>query len=267
MIGFNSKQKLLVVGLFVIGGILLSNGALKVTLAGADIVSDGFVIHKIISELLQGHSITHTTVAQTTVDPVRHVEGSTDWTINYKNGTITGNIHTIFKLYTQEAWTAENEIKYNITSVITGTDKVRDIFFFTTDNATQSIEDILETGYNEFKEEYKDEGIISLIKEDSNRWSKQGNFTLPLKMELSFAGGYAIENNAYPKGTKTLVELEVASVKIQADASRALINQINETKKTNHIIEGLTWILISVIPIGFGFEIMLREYYHNKKKL
>jgi len=266
MIGLNPKQKVLVVSLFVIGGVILSNGSLKISLAGADIVSDGFVLHKIISELVQGRSITHTTIAQTTVDPVRHVEASNDWPINYKNGTVTGNIHTIIKLYTREAWAAENEIRYDITSTITGTDKVRDIFFFTTGNATHSIEDILETGYNEFKEEYYDEGIISLIKEEPTRWSKQGNFTVPLRMELAFAGGYVIEDKAYPRGTEPLVEIESASVKIQADASRALIQQVNESKKTNHIIEGLTWILISVIPIGFGFEIILREYYHNKKK-
>jgi len=266
MIGLSPKQKILVVGLFVVWGALLSNGALKISLAGADIVSEGFMLHKIISGLVQGDSITHTTIAQTTVDPVRDVEVSTDWPINYKNGTVTGNIHTIIKLYTREAWAAENEIRYNITSTITGTDKVRDIFFFTTRNAADAIDDILKTGYYEFKEQYKDEGIIPLIEETPYRWSKQGNFTLPLRMELAFAGGYAIEDKGYARGTEPIVEIQSAYVKIQADASRALIDQINETKKTNQNIEGLTWVLISVIPIGFGFELILREYYHNKPR-
>lgn len=266
MIGLNPKQKALVVGLFVIGGVILSNGALKVSLAGTDIVSDGFVLDKIISGLVQGHSIAQTTIAKTTVDSVRDVEGSTDWPINHNNGTVTGNIHTIIKLYTREAWAAENEIRYDITSIITGTDKVSDIFFFTTRNATLTIDDILKTGHYEFKEQYKNEGAIPLIQENPYRWSKQGNFTLPLKMELSLAGSFVIEDKGYPKGTKPIVEIQSASVKIQADASRALIQQVNESKKTNDIIEGLTWILISVIPIGFGFEIILREYYHNKQK-
>lgn len=267
MMGLSRILTVIVIILFVTGGLVLVNGISKISISGADVLSEGFVLHNIISKILQGQSITEATIAKTTIDPVRDVEGSIDVPINHKNGTIVGSIYSNIKLYTREAWTAENEIRYDITSIVTGTDKVVDIFFYTTYNATRSMDDMKKTGYKEFKEENTDEGIIPLDKEENtNRWSHQGNFTMPLKGNLAFVGGYGIENTGYPMITETFVELEAASVKIQADASRAIIEQINQTTKTNHKIEGLTWILISVIPIGFGFEIILREYYHNKQK-
>lgn len=263
--GLSSKQKALVIGLLIFGGIILSNGILKITLAGADILSEGFVLIKVMSGIVKGHSITDATTAKTTISPVRDVEGIVDVSFSHKNGTIAGNIHTIIKMKTREAWTSDNEIRYNISSLITGTNKINDIFFVTTRDAERSLDYMNKTGYMKYKEEYENEGLIQLIQENPYRWSKQGNFTLPLKMVLSFVGGYGIGNDGYRMATEPIVEIESASVKIQADASRALIQQINETKKTNHIIEGLTWILISVIPIGFSFEVFLREYYHNKR--
>lgn len=266
MIGLSSWQKALVVGLFIIGGFLLVNGAVKITLSGADVLKESIVVPVVMYELIQGHSVTTQTIAKTTISPVRDVEGSFDVSFSHKNGTVNGNIHTIIKMKTREAWTADNEIRYNVTSLITGTNKISDIFFVTTDDIERSLDDLNKTRYMKYKEQYEDEGLIQLIKENPYRWSKQGEFTLPLKMELSFVGGYGIGNDGYPMATEPIVEIESASVKIQADASRALINQVNESTKTNHIIEGLTWILISVIPIGFGFEIILREYYHNKPR-
>lgn len=284
MIGLSRKQIGLVVVLFVIGGIVFSNGISKIILAGADISEDGVIIQSVIAGLIQGHNVTISTDAQTTISEVRSVEGSIDRTINHNAGEVTGNIHTIINLKTREAWTADNEIRYTITSTVTGTDKVSDIFFVTVTNSSKTLEDSVGTDYNEFKEGYQGEGLIQLknlnelegfegleeakklVKEKGYKiWWRDGFFTMPLKGELAFYGGYVIEDKAYPMGTKKVVELESPSVKIQADAARALIKQVNESQKTNHIIEGLTWILVSVIPIGFALEIILREYYHNKK--
>ncbi len=284
MIGLSRKQIGLVAIMFAIGGIVLANGISKITLAGTDISEDGIIIHSVIAGIIQGHNVTVSTDAQTTISEVRSIDGSIDRAIHDDAGEVIGNIHTAINLKTREAWTADNEIRYTITSTITGTDKVSDIFFVTVTNSSKTLEDSIGTNYNEFKNKYQEGGLIQLknlnelegfegleeakklVKEKGYKiWWRDGFFTMPLKGELAFYGGYAIEDKAHPMGTKKIVELESPSVKIQADAARALIKQVNESQKTNHIIEGLTWILVSVIPIGFALEIILREYYHNRK--
>jgi len=267
VIGLSSKQKVIVIGLFIIGGFILANGGLKISLAGGDILNDAIVVPTVVSGLIQGHVLTNSTLAASTISEVRDVEASFTTSIDHNDGETTGKIYTVIKLKTREAWTADNEIRYTIASAVEGTDKVSDIFFVTVMDASRYFDDIPEIKYNDFKKQYEGEGLIQLKETElPNVWAKKGNFTMPIKSNLAFFGGYGIENSGYHIATETIVELESPSVKIQADASRALIQQVNESKKTNDIIEGLTWILISVIPIGFGFEIILREYYHNKQK-
>ncbi len=45
------------------------------------------------------------------------------------------------------------------------------------------------------------------------------------------------------------------TAKLQADTNRDMINQIFETSKTNNIVEGLSWIVVAWIPLGFAYEI------------
>ena len=77
MIGLSTKQKALVIGMFIVGGIILGNGIVKISLSGADVISEGFVLHSVIFTIVQGQPITYT-LAETTVDPIRKFEGTID---------------------------------------------------------------------------------------------------------------------------------------------------------------------------------------------
>ena len=51
--------------------------------------------------------------------------------------------------------------------------------------------------------------------------------------------------------------------KLQVQTNNAILEQINEQKKTNQIFLGLTWIGIAVIPILAGVDILLRIHFET----
>lgn len=95
---------------------------------------------------------------------------------------------------------------------------------------------------------------------DSRKFHAEGNFTY---YNIGDFGIYPmlIKNGMPVVGyeTKKLFSIESSQVKIQAETNLKLQQLVDESKRSNERIEGLTYILIALVPLGIFINVVIRQ--------
>ncbi|MDE1831862.1 MAG: hypothetical protein KGI02_05760 [Thaumarchaeota archaeon] len=176
-------------------------------------------------------------------------------TITYTNGKSLLN-YVLIDFQTNDVFSVGNRINYTIGVVPNDPDKISDIYvlsvpldfqFNLTSGADMAI--YIEQGI-------KTGNLLQLNRNADNTFSISNSFTPPSEIQekfMMFVKGRSsgIEPlQLYPK-----LDISPATSKLQADTNHEIRNQIKETTRTNDIVEGLTWVIVAWIPLGFAYEI------------
>ena len=172
-------------------------------------------------------------------------------------------INTSFDFKSLEVFAVDNLINYTIETALPYPTDVKQIVWIV-DNQNHDLEKSFLNNTNQLIEEAKVTGsFINLTKTSPTTFSKSGFFTEPNPEEVTMIGFMILENKSIlPLGhTGTVLTIDSALSLLQAQTNRDLIKQIHSSDLTNAKIEGLTIIIIGLIPLGFVAEIVIERWF------
>ncbi len=182
------------------------------------------------------------------------------------------HIETDFRFQTREVFAVDNPINYTITSTVYDYPNIKYITWFF-DNDKHDFAKM----YGNIPDQAVSVGeagdiIANLTQRDPHHdiFEKTGTWNDTVAEQVTMYGiAFTNDNSvivshktAYPMGNSNILFTVDSPVAIlQAQTDRDLISQSHESDKTNSHVEGLTWIIIGLIPIGIVGEIVVERWW------
>jgi len=205
----------------------------------------------------------------TSVTQTRVVNGEVYWTISHPN---PNKILLFYTLYTDAVFSVDNPIHYQLNAQFENKADIDQLVVLFSTSRNEDLSQITASNFNEFVSSQESFGdIIELYQNQtySNEYDKIGSVTFNLVVPFHF-DVVILEKNGTVISLQQkddVLTLEPILSKLQSDTDRAILSQTIQSEKvtkaqytTNDTVEGLTWVLIGLVPIGFAVEIVIVRY-------
>lgn len=191
-----------------------------------------------------------------------------DYGYSFAGKTPDGDFTGKMVFTSPDVFAVGNPINSTITGTVTTPDSISHIYFIIPENEnltkTLTTHSLMQAEINKTRVVRE---IIDMQKLDSTHFFNRTSFTYSLPQKISF--NVVIENKYgdyfMTQNTGRIFEVESHLSKIQADTDRDIQLQNLESEKTNGHVEGLSVIIIGLIPIGFGIEFFIERHFYGKE--
>lgn len=248
---FTIDRKISTIVLLIVGGIIVGYGFYLVT---------------------TGDTAYEKAEKESSIPTIRHARWLVSQEMTLLDNKTKIHIDTDFRFQTSEVFAVDNPINYTITSTVFDNSHIKYITWFF-DNDKHDFAN----AYGKNTDAAISAGeagdlIANLTQRDSHHdiFNKTGTWNDTVAEQVTMYGIAFTDNTsvithnrlAYPMGSSNILFTVDSPVAIlQAQTDRDLIKQSHESDKTNSHVEGLTWIIIGLIPIGIVGEIAVQRWW------
>jgi len=200
-----------------------------------------------------------------------HITKNQPEIIKHAINTFPDGVHEKYKniimeFETEDVFSVNNPVKFKIQADVKNPDLVKSVYLIRIQNIGENPDPLyLLDISNKFGNSWE------LVKQETDMFFVDGKFTPSIEKTESFFIVYFEFDGYYNISDVITLDIHSSATKIQSETNRALtmfaeqteINNI-EQKRTNLIIEGLSWIIVAWIPFGVAFEIVMIYFIRHK---